>query len=69
MQAFLVYGWLGGAAYLTLVVVTLVSAFAAVRMPHRGNLLIAAYAVFVGEAVEGLSSTPIIGATSFSCSA
>jgi len=55
MQGFLVYGWLGGAAYLTLVVVTLMFGLITVPMatPWQ-HYLITAYAVFVGEAVEGL---------------
>jgi hypothetical protein len=55
MQGFLVYGWLGGAAYLTLVAVTLAIGLATVRVPAPWqNYLIVAYATFVGEAVEGL---------------
>ena len=54
MQGFLVYGWLGGAAYLTLVAVTLGIGLAVVRVPTPWqNYLIVAYATFVGEAVEG----------------
>ena len=54
MQGFLVYGWLGGAAYLTLVAVTLGTGLAVVRVPTPWqNYLIVAYATFVGEAVEG----------------
>ena len=54
MQGFLVYGWLGGAAYMTLVVVTLAIGLGAVLVPTPWqNYLIAAYAAFVGEAVEG----------------
>jgi hypothetical protein len=54
MQGFLVYGWLGGAAYLTIVAVTLAVGLGAavVRSPWQGYL-IAAYATFVGEAFEG----------------
>jgi hypothetical protein len=54
MQGFLVYGWLGGAAYATLVLVTLVIGIrsAIVTTPWQ-PYLIAAYAAFVGEAVEG----------------
>jgi hypothetical protein len=54
MQGFLVYGWLGGAAYATLVLVTLVIGIrsAIVATPWQ-PYLIAAYAAFVGEAVEG----------------
>ena len=55
MQGFLVYGWLGGAAYLTFVVVTLAIGLGAVLVPTPWqNYLIAAYAAFVGEAGEGL---------------
>ncbi len=55
MQGFLVYGWLGGAAYLTLVAVTLVMGLRAVAVPTPWQYyLIAAYAAFVGEASEGL---------------
>jgi hypothetical protein len=55
MQGFLVYGWLGGAAYLTLVLVTLAIGLATVRVPAPWqNYLIVAYAAFVGEAFEGL---------------
>jgi hypothetical protein len=55
MQGFLVYGWLGGAAYLTLVVVTLMLGL--ITMPIAAPwqyYLITAYAVFVGEAAEGM---------------
>jgi len=55
MQGFLVYGWLGGAAYLTLVVVTLMLGL--ITMPIAApwqHYLISAYAVFVGEASEGM---------------
>ena len=54
MQGFLVYGWLGGAAYLTMVVVTLAVGLKAalIRSPWQ-NYLVAAYATFVGEAFEG----------------
>jgi hypothetical protein len=55
MQGFLVYGWLGGAAYLTLVVVTLGAGLRAALAPTPWqNYLIAAYAGFLGEAFEGL---------------
>jgi hypothetical protein len=55
MQGFLVYGWLGGAAYLTMVLVTLAIGLRAVAVwtPWRGYLIVA-YACFVGEACEGL---------------
>ena len=55
MQGFLVYGWLGGAAYLTLVAVTLAIGLpAALTATPWQYYLIAAYAAFVGEACEGL---------------
>jgi uncharacterized membrane protein len=54
MQGFLVYGWLGGAAYATLVLVTLAVGIrtALVATPWQ-YYLIAAYAAFVGEVFEG----------------
>ena len=54
MQGFLVYGWLGGAAYLTLVVGHAGRRLhaALIRAPWQ-DYLIAAYAAFVGEAFEG----------------
>jgi hypothetical protein len=55
MQGFLVYGWLGGAAYLTLVVVTLMLGLLTLPMATPWQYyLITAYAVFVGEVVEGM---------------
>jgi len=55
MQCFLVYGWVGGAAYLTLVVTTLVLGLRLVLVPAPWReYFIAAYAAFVGEAFEGL---------------
>jgi len=55
MQGFLVYGWIGGAAYLALVLITLVIGLAAALIPAPWQAyLIAAYAGFVGEAGEGL---------------
>ncbi len=55
MQGFLVYGWLGGAAYIALVVITLGIGIRAVLLPTAWQAyLIAAYAAFVGEACEGL---------------
>jgi hypothetical protein len=55
MQGFLVYGWLGGIAYLTLVLVTLAIGLRATLVPAPWQgYLIAAYAGFVGEAFEGL---------------
>jgi hypothetical protein len=54
MQGFLVYGWLGGAAYATLVLVTLVIGVRAALIATPWQYyLIAAYAAFVGEAGEG----------------
>ena len=54
MQGFLVYGWIGGAAYLTFVMVTLAFGFPAALVPAPWQpYLIAAYAGFVGEAGEG----------------
>jgi hypothetical protein len=55
MQGFLVYGWLGGAAYLALVFATLMLGL--ITMPIEApwqHYLITAYAVFVGEMVEGM---------------
>ncbi len=54
MQGFLVYGWLGGAAYATLVLVTLVIGVRAALYPTPWQYyLIAAYAAFLGEVGEG----------------
>ncbi len=54
LQAFLVYGWLGGATYLALVAITLVVGLRYARIPAPWqHYLIAAYAVFVGEVGEG----------------
>jgi hypothetical protein len=54
MQAFLVYGWIGGAAYVALVMVTLGIGFRSSLVPAPWQTyLIAAYATFVGEAFEG----------------
>ena len=55
MQGFLVYGWFGGAAYLALVLVTVATGLRVVlvQTPWQ-TFFIAAYATFVGEAVEGL---------------
>jgi hypothetical protein len=54
MQGFLVYGWLGGAAYMTLVLVTLVIGVRAVLFATPWQYyLVAAYAAFVGEVAEG----------------
>jgi hypothetical protein len=54
MQGFLVYGWVGGVAYFTLVMVTLAIGLRAtlIATPWQAYL-IAAYAAFVGEAFEG----------------
>jgi hypothetical protein len=54
MQGFLVYGWLGGTAYLTLVLVTLaIGLRAAIIASPWQTYLIAAYAAFAGEVCEG----------------
>ena len=54
MQAFLVYGWIGGAAYFALVLVTLGIGLRAALVPAPWQVyLIAAYAAFAGEAMEG----------------
>ena len=55
LQAFLVYGWLGGVAYLTLLVATIWTALRTVfvRTPWQ-PYLICAFAAFVGEVAEGL---------------
>jgi O-antigen ligase len=53
MQCFLVYGWLGGAVYIAIVVLTLKVGFRTMLMPAPWQTyLIAAYAAFVGETVE-----------------
>jgi hypothetical protein len=54
MQGFLVYGWLGGAAYAALVLVTLAIGIrsAIIATPWQ-PYLIAAYGAFVGEVFEG----------------
>jgi hypothetical protein len=50
-----VYGWLGGAAYLALVLVTLAVGLRGALMPAPWQFyLAAAYGVFVGEVVEGM---------------
>jgi O-antigen ligase len=55
MQCFLVYGWLGGACYLAMVVLTLMIGFRNMLMPTPWQVyLIAAYAAFIGEAVESM---------------
>jgi hypothetical protein len=54
MQGFLVYGWIGGTAYATLVLVTLAIGIRAALYPTPWQYyLIAAYGAFVGEAGEG----------------
>ena len=55
LQAFLVYGWLGGIAYHALVVTTLIVGLRAalIRTPWQ-LYLIAAYGAFVGEAAESV---------------
>ena len=54
IQSFVVYGWLGGAAYLTLVATTLLLGLRVLTVPSPWqSYLIAAYATFVGEAGEG----------------
>lgn len=54
MQGFLVYGWLGGAAYFTLVLLTLgIGIRPALTASPWQYYLIAAYGGFVGEAGEG----------------
>ena len=54
LQAFMVYGWLGGAAYIALVLTTLLQGLRAafVATPWQ-PYLIAAVAAFAGEAIEG----------------
>ncbi|MGA2894676.1 MAG: O-antigen ligase family protein [Xanthobacteraceae bacterium] len=55
MQGFLVYGWLGGMTYLTLIAVTLMIGLRAALVTSPWQYyLIAAYAVFVGEVGEGM---------------
>jgi hypothetical protein len=55
MQGFLVYGWLGGAAYMALVAITLALGLLTVATPTPWQYyLITAYAVFAGEAFEGM---------------
>ena len=55
MQGLLVYGWLGGIAYLLIVMTTLGLGLRTVRVPTPWHIyLIAAYGCFVGETVEGL---------------
>ncbi len=54
LQAFLVYGWIGGMAYITLLMSTLWMALRTmfVRTPWQ-PYLICAFAAFVGEVLEG----------------
>ncbi len=54
LQAFVVYGWVGGLAYVTMVLLTLMWGLRAalVRTPWQPYLS-AAYGAFVGEAAEG----------------
>lgn len=54
-QAFLVYGWLGGLAYVALIALTLIAGLGAVmeRTPWQ-PYLIAVYATFVGAVGEGI---------------
>ena len=53
LQAFLVYGWVGGAAYIAMVVTTLAIGLRAsfLRTPWQ-PYLIASYGMFVGEVAE-----------------
>jgi hypothetical protein len=54
MQGFIVYGWLGGAAYLTLVLLTFMLGLRCVMMPTPWRIyLIAAFAAYVGDMGEG----------------
>jgi hypothetical protein len=55
LQAFLVYGWLGGVTYAVLILLTLAVGLRAVFAPTPWQpYLICAVAAFFGEAVEGL---------------
>jgi len=51
----LVYGWLGGATYLTMILLTFMIGLRSMLLatPWQ-SFLIAAYAAFVGEAVESM---------------
>ncbi len=53
LQAFIVYGWIGGVAYAVMVVLTLIVGLRAclIRTPWQ-PCLIAAYGAFIGEAAE-----------------
>jgi O-antigen ligase len=54
LQGFVVYGWLGGTAYLTLVLSTFLLGLRCVMMPTPWQIyLIAAYAAYIGEIGEG----------------
>jgi len=55
LNAFVAYGWVGGIAYLSIVVLTLARGLAAIRRQSPWRVyLIAAYATFVGLTLEGL---------------
>jgi hypothetical protein len=55
LQGFLVYGWLGGTAYLTMVMMTILVGLRATLFSTPWQpYLIAAYAAFIGEAAEGM---------------
>ena len=67
MQGFLVYGWLGGAAYLTMVVVTLAVGFKAalIRSPWQTTWSPPTRPLSAKLSKRSSSWTPIIGATFF----
>jgi hypothetical protein len=55
LEGFLVYGWIGGTAYLALVVITLAVGLRGALIPAPWQpYLAAACGVFVGEMVEGM---------------
>ena len=55
LQAFLVYGWIGGLAYVALIVLTLIAGLgAALKRTLWQPYLIAVYATFVGVVGEGI---------------
>jgi hypothetical protein len=55
LQAFLVYGWLGGLAYISLVLLTLgVGLYTCLQRTPWQSYLIAIYATFVGVVGEGI---------------
>ena len=55
LQAFLVYGWLGGLAYISLVLLTLgVGLYTCLQQTPWQAYLIAIYATFVGVVGEGI---------------